>query len=209
MSLGAFLTGDSKTRGGSRYILSGVKWSGHGDGPNDTIEHTKQEVIENHLLRVGGRNHRDNMERLRRFECHCSVSLVEEEFFKLVFLQNDDVLRIAPRGGDRTLRAVARRAINLRHPRLAANWDLAENLRRMREKLCTGSIFREALVICEARDGEEQYGPSYLQDGSHRALACATLMLLNEAQYEQQSAYCSMSKRMYQRLAPGPPDNNS
>ena len=124
------------------------------------IEHTKLEVIENHLLRVGGRNHRDNMERLRRFECHCSVSLVEVEFFKLVFLQNDDVLRIAPRGGDRTLRAVARRAINLRHPRLAANWDLAENLRRMREKLCTGSIFREALVICEARDGEEQYGPS-------------------------------------------------
>ncbi len=140
------------------------------------------------------------MERLARFECHCSVSLVEEEFLELVFLQNDEVARIAPRGGDGTLRAAAKRTINLEQPRLAANWDLAENLRRMREKLGKGSIFQEALVICEARDGEEQYGPWYLQDGSHRALACATLMLLNEAQYEQQIAYCSMSKSMYQRL---------
>jgi hypothetical protein len=71
------------------------------------------EVIENHLLRLGGRNHSDNMERLRRFKCHYSVSLVGEEFFELVFLQIDEVLRIAPRGDDRTLRAVARRAINL------------------------------------------------------------------------------------------------
>ena len=49
------------------------------------------EVIENHLLRLGGRNHSDNMERLRRFKCHYSVSLVEEEFFELVFLQIDEV----------------------------------------------------------------------------------------------------------------------
>src|ERR1035437_1659785 len=168
------------------------------------IEHTRLEVIENHLLRLGGGNHCDNMARVRRFECHCSVSLVQEQFFDLVFLQNDDVVRIAPLGEDRTLRAVAKRAINainFGQPRLAANWDLAENLRRMREKLGKRTIFQEALVICEARDGEEQFGPWYLQDGSHRALACATLMLCNEAQYEQQIAYCSMSKRMCQRLS--------
>jgi hypothetical protein len=163
------------------------------------IEQVSLEVIENYLLRLGGGNHCDNMKRLRRFECHCSVSLVEEELFGLVFLQNDEVVRIAPRGDDRTLRAVARRAISLGQPRLTANWNLSENLRRMREELGRGSIFREALVICEARDGEEEYGLWYLQDGSHRALACATLMLLNEGQYERQIAYCSMSKRIYQR----------
>jgi len=173
------------------------------------IERVSLEVIENHFLRLGGGNHCDNMKRLRRFEWHCSVSLVEEEFFGLVFLQNDEVIRIAPRGDDRTLQAVARRTISLGQPRLTANWNLSENLSRMRKELGRSGIFRDALVICEARDGEEEYGPWYLQDGSHRALACATLMLLNEAQYEPQIAYCSMSKRMYQRLSAGEPDNNS
>jgi hypothetical protein len=103
---------------------------------------------------------------------------------------------------------VAKRAIKLGQPRLAGNWDLAENLRRMRDELCKGSIFQKALVICEAGNGEEQYGLWYLQDGSHRALARATLMLLNEAQYEQQKAYCSMSKHMYERLSAGQTYNN-
>ena len=160
------------------------------------VEPVSLEVIENHLLLLGGGNHDDNMRRLRRFEFHYSVSLLAEEFFGLVFLQNDEVVRIAPRGDDRTLAAVARRAISLGQPRLTANWNLAENLYRMRDKLAsTSNIFGDALVICEARDGEEEYGLWYLQDGSHRALACATLMLLNEAQYERQIAYCSMSKR--------------
>ena len=164
------------------------------------IEQVSLEEIESHLLRLGGGNHGDNMRRLRRFECHCSVSLAEEEFFGLVFLQNDEVVRIAPRDGERTLGAVARRAISLGQPGLTANWNLAENLCRMREKLGRGSIFGDALVICEARDGEEEYGLWYLQDGSHRALACATLVLLNEGQYERQIAYCSMNKRMYQAV---------
>jgi hypothetical protein len=169
------------------------------------IEQVSLEVIENHLLHLGGGNHCDNMERLERFEFHCLVSLVEEEFFGLVFLQNDDVIRIAPRGDDRTLRAVARRTISLGQPRLSANWNLSENLSQMRKELGRRGIFRDALVICETRDGEEEYGPWYLQDGSHRALACATLTFLNEAQYEQQVAYCSMSERTYQRLSAGRP----
>jgi hypothetical protein len=107
------------------------------------------DTIEKHLLRLGGGNHYDNIARLRRFERHCSMSLAEKEFFELVFLQNDDVNWIAPRGDDRTLRAVAKRAIHLGHPRLDANWDLAENLRRMRNKLGEGSIFQEALVFAK------------------------------------------------------------
>jgi hypothetical protein len=158
------------------------------------------DTIEKHLLRLGGGNQYDNMARLRRFERHCSMSLAEKEFFELVFLQNDEVKSISPPGDDRTLSAVAKRAIALGYPRLAANWDLAENLRRMRNKLAEGIIFHEALVVCEARDGEEQHGPWYLQDGAHRALACATLMLLGEAQWEQLPAYCSMSEASYQNL---------
>ena len=141
------------------------------------IEHTTLEVIENHLRGLGAGNHCDNMKRLSRFDSHCSAGLVEKEFFDLVFLQSDEVLRIAPRGDDRTLRAVAKRAINLGQPRFDANWDLAENLRLMREKLRKGSIFQAALAICETANGEEQYGSWYLQDGSHRALVCATLIL--------------------------------
>jgi len=174
------------------------------------IEHTTLDVIEKHLLGMGGGNHRDNMDRLKRFECHCSVSLTEKEFLDLVFLQNDEVrtLSVSPQGCDRTLRAVARRAIDLGQPKLTDNWDLAENLRRMREKLGKRGQLPEALVLCEAKCGEEQHGPWYLQDGSHRALACATLMLLDEANYEQHIAYCSMSKRMYQMLSAGQPDNH-
>jgi hypothetical protein len=164
------------------------------------IEHTRLEVIENHLLRLGGWNHRDNMKRLRRFERHCSARLVEREFFELVFLQTPEVRNIAPPGADRTLRAAAKRAIDLGQPQLSANWDLAENLRRMRENLGPGNIVQEALVVCESRNGEEMWGPWYLQDGSHRALACATLILLNEAQYVCQVAYCSMSEPTYQNL---------
>ena len=156
--------------------------------------------IENHLVRLGRGNHRDNMARLSRFERHFSVSLVQRDFFEPVFLQNAEVAKIAPPGTDRTLRAVAKRAINLGQPELSDNWNLAKNLRRMREQLAQGDIFQEALVVCEARNGEERWGPWYLQDGSHRALACSTLMLLNEAQYEQQLAYCSMSEPTYQKL---------
>ena len=165
------------------------------------LDQTSLQVVENHLIRLGGRNYRDNMERLRRFESHCSVSFSEEEFFGLVFLQSREVARIAPTGCDRTLRVVARRAIDLGQARLSDNWDLADNLWRMRQKLHSGSIYEEALVICEARDGEERYGPWYLQDGSHRALAYATLMLLSEARYEPQKAYCSMSRETYRQLS--------
>jgi hypothetical protein len=165
-----------------------------------TIDKASLETIESHLLRTGGGNHTDNMRRLRRFECHCLVTLPEREFFELVFLQTDETVMISPRGGDRTLRAVAKRATNNPQPRLSANWDLVENLRRMRERLREGNMSQQPLVLCEARNGEEQHGPWYLQDGSHRALAYATLILLNEAQYEPQTAYCSMSRQKFQSL---------
>jgi len=156
-------------------------------------------VIEESLLRLGGGNHADNMKRLSRFQCHCYVLLSEKEFLGLIFLQNDEVTPIAPRGHDRKLQTVAERAIRLGQPTLSPNWKLSENLDLMRKKLETGSIFGETLTICEARDGEEAHGPWYLQDGSHRALAYATLVLLHEETYSERTAYCSMSQPMYLR----------
>jgi hypothetical protein len=164
------------------------------------IKEADLETVEQHLVHLGAGNHRDNMMRLRRFDRHGIVEFAEEEFFGLVFLQNDEVLKIAPRGYDRTLRAVAKRAILLGEVRLSANWDLSENLRRMRESLAKDSLLNEPLVVCEARDGEQQHGPFYLQDGAHRALALATLILLDEAHYKPQSAFCSVSSRMWDHL---------
>ncbi|MGA3050049.1 MAG: hypothetical protein ABSD67_25830 [Terracidiphilus sp.] len=165
------------------------------------IEQADLEIVGRHLLHLGAGNHRDNMTRLRRFDHHCSMELAEEDFLGLVFLQNDEVLQIAPRGRNRTLRAVAERAITQGEARLSENWDLGENLRRMRKSLADGNVPREPLVICEASDGEQQYGLFYLQDGAHRALAFATLILLNETHYAPLLAFCSLSAPMWNRLA--------
>lgn len=164
------------------------------------IKDTDLETVEQHLIHLGSGNHRDNMMRLGRFDRHCIVEFAEEDFFRLVFLQNDEVLKIAPRGSERTLRAVAQRAILLGDARLSANWDLGDNLRRMRESLARDDGLKQPLVVCEARDGEQQFGPIYLQDGSHRALAYATLILMNEAHYLPLSAFCSLSSWMQNRL---------
>lgn len=164
-----------------------------GPGSLKIIKETELETVERHLVHLGAGNHRDNMTRLRRFDRHCIVELSEEAFFGLVFLQNDEVLNIAPRGHDRSLRAIANRAIVLGNTRLSANWDLGENLRRMRESLASEDGLKQPLVVCEARDGEQQFGPFYLQDGSHRALAYATFILTNEAHYRPVLAFCSLS----------------
>jgi len=164
------------------------------------IKDADLETVEQHLIHLGSGNHHDNMMRLGRFDRHCIVEFAEEDFFRLVFLQNDEVLKIAPRGSDRTLRAVGRRAILLGEVRLSPNWDLGENLRRMRECLAKDDGLKQPLVVCEARDGEQQFGPFYLQDGSHRALAYATLILTNEVHYLPLSAFCSLSSWTQIRL---------
>ena len=84
-----------------------------GPGSLKIVKETELETVEQHLVHLGAGNHRDNMTRLRRFDHHCIVELTEEDFLGLVFLQSDEVLNIAPRGYDRTLRAAAKRAIML------------------------------------------------------------------------------------------------
>jgi hypothetical protein len=133
------------------------------------------------------------MKQVESFAHHWLVELTEEEFFGVVFLQSDEVLRICPRGEDRTLRRVAMRTIEHGQPKLSDNWNLAENLTRARENLATGLPLSE-LLLREVRGNEREYGKWYLQDGSHRALGYATLIVLGEGAYKPQRAYCCMSK---------------
>ncbi|QEE28572.1 hypothetical protein FTW19_11535 [Terriglobus albidus] len=152
--------------------------------------------IEEHLRNLGSGNHSDNMDRLSRFSCYFCVVMTEDDFLGTVFLQNPEVASIVPEGESRKLRDVARRGIDLQLPVLGPNWNLATNLDQMRSQLAGGSICLGSPVLCEARDGEEKHGAWYLQDGSHRSLAYAMLLLMGEAQYEEQIAFCAMNAPM-------------
>jgi hypothetical protein len=80
--------------------------------------------IERGLLALGGGNHRDNMQVIGQFPRHYLVELSEDDFFNLVFLQVSQLSTISPPGQDRTLRAVATRAISSSGRKLGSNWDL-------------------------------------------------------------------------------------
>ena len=82
--------------------------------------------IQTCLVELGSGNHLDNMRAISKFSKYFLVELSEAEFFALVFLQNDHVISICPRGDDRSLRSVAHRALASEYPNLHANWNLDE-----------------------------------------------------------------------------------
>lgn len=155
----------------------------------------KLDEIEKHLRHLGAGNHSDNMACLRQFQCYLCIAMNEEDFLDTVFLQNYEVQTIAPQGRSRTLRDVARRAIDSKLRVLSLNWDLDRNLERMRSQLASGGICLDSLVLRETRTGEKEHGAWYVQDGSHRSLAYAMLVLMGEVQYVQQIAFCAMGDR--------------
>jgi hypothetical protein len=142
----------------------------------------------------------DNLNQIRRFARHWLMLLTEEEFFGLVFLQIDGLLAICPRGNDRTLRAVAERANRLGQPNLCPNWNLNANLSRMRELMASKEGRIPPSLIRESNPNKLPYGPFYIQDGSHRALAYASLVITGEVRYEDRLAYCSMSEPVCDKL---------
>ncbi len=159
------------------------------------IRPMKLDEIEEHLIRLGAGNHSDNMARLRQYQCYLCMAMNEDDFLSTVFLQNEEVLTIAPRGDSRSLRNVASRAIDSKLRVLSSNWDLNRNLERMRRQLASGDICLDSPVLCETRTSEKKHGAWYLQDGSHRSLAYAMLVLMGEVQYGQQIAFCAMGDR--------------
>jgi hypothetical protein len=147
--------------------------------------------IEAFLLQAGGGNHLDNLAMIRSFPRHFLISLSEADFWRLVFLQNDHVLPICPRGDDRTLLAVAGRALTIHDPHLSANWDIDEILARTRREVA--NKLPRPLVLRDARDAERWYGDWYIQDGSHSALGYASMILAREKEYHPVDAYCATS----------------
>lgn len=147
--------------------------------------------IENLLVDLGGRNHDDNMRELRPFPNFFLVELFESEFLDLVFLQNDETLAICPRGGIRTLRVVAQRALKLPIRKLSGNWDLDSIAARTKEHLGAPDNHLRPLVLRDAHQSEARYGPWYIQDGSHSALGYAMALLAGDAPYSPVRAYCA------------------
>jgi hypothetical protein len=152
------------------------------------IEPATLKEIEMFLLDLGGGNHEDNMNALRGFPRYFLVELSEVDFFSLVFLQNNHVLPICPRGADRSLRSVAERALKIDSPHLHVNWNLAEVIRQTQEHLVADMPIRP-LVLRDARQSELQYGQFYIQDGCHTALGYAMVILSDNSSYFPPHAY--------------------
>jgi len=160
-----------------------------------------------HLMSLGGGNHQDNMQSISFLPDEGTpnyylISLSEDEFFNLVFLQNNEVLAISPRGEDRRLRAVGTRALDLLNTggnRLSENWNLESNYNRFISFVRDRKAYElPALVLRDARGSELEYEGArwYLQDGSHRALANAMAILRRESRYQPISAYCATAKNL-------------
>lgn len=171
-------------------------------GGINIIKKSSIEEIEGHLISLGRGNHLDNMQSISFLPNDTTpnyylISLSEDEFFNLIFLQNDEVLIIAPRGQDRRLRAVATRALealNSGDSRLSGNWDLASIYNRIMDLLRDGSTYElPPLLLRDARGTELEYKGTkwYIQDGSHRALAYAMAVLKREETYRSINAYCA------------------
>lgn len=161
------------------------------------IRKSSLEEIENHLVSLGGGNQEDNLRSISSLPNYYLLMLSENEFLNLVFLQNDEVIDIAPRGEDRRLRAVANRALRVYefgNTELSDNWNLESNFERLKEHDLEQEGFELlALVLRDTRGSEREYDGArwYIQDGCHRALVYAMAVLRGDVAYQPQRAFCA------------------
>lgn len=154
------------------------------------------EEIKFHLLNLGGKNQKDNLQSIRHFPFYYLLRLSQNDFYGLVFLQRPDLHAMVPLGHDRRLRAVAGRTVTLGRTKLFDDWDLGEIRDRFDELKTEQAVpVLPALLLRDARPNEKQYGPWYLQDGSHRALAYAMAILETKASYVPQPAYLATTEQ--------------
>ena len=152
--------------------------------------------IERDLLALGGGNQEDNMEVIGRFPRHYLVELSEDDFFNLVFLQVPKLSPISPPGQDRTLRAVATRAISSSQRMLGSNWDLDAIESRTKEFLRFGDLQVGPLFLRDPHRSECRHGLWYLQDGCHRGLGYAMAILSAGTSYSPTKAVCSTERHL-------------
>jgi hypothetical protein len=154
--------------------------------------------IEKHLRALGAGNHEDNMKIVRDFPHHYLLTLAEQDFQSLVFLQTQTLSRIVPPDSDRRLAAVARRASQLppTEANLGSNWDISATVTRFRDAYRGQPCHLPPFVLRDTRGSERQWTADgwYLQDGSHRALAYCMAILAGEMQYSPQQAFCATSR---------------
>jgi hypothetical protein len=135
-----------------------------------------------------------------KFNNFYMVELAEQDFWNLVFLQNEEVLRIAPRGEDRSLKPVVRRALalSLDAQKLSGNWDIGDILSRSREYIHEKSISVPPISLLEmAYQGHRnQIPPMYIQDGNHRCLGKGMVLSLCEIHYTPIQAYLATHTRL-------------
>lgn len=159
--------------------------------------------IDSALRKLGAGNHEDNMQVLASFPHHFFLELSEKDFFELVFLQCREVAEICPSGADRTLHAVAYRAVHSPKRQLGPNWDLDQVNHRTEEVLCTSTSSVSPLFLRDARHSEKAFGCWYLQDGSHRALGYAMAILTDRTRYSPLNAFCATTDELA-RIDGGP-----
>jgi hypothetical protein len=158
--------------------------------------------IENHLISLGGGNQEDNLSSISPLPNYYLLTLSEDEFLNLTFLQNGEVIGVAPRGEDRRLRAVASRALRLYESgktELSNNWNLQSILERLKQCDLEQAVLElPALVLRDTKDSEREYGGArwYIQDGCHRALAYAMAVLRGDLTYHTQRAFCATAERL-------------
>lgn len=164
------------------------------------IRSTSAEEIEQHLLALGGGNQVDNMKKTREHSNFYLVELNEEEFFELVFLDNNKMKPIVPDNSDRRLKAVSIRAgSELKENNNVTyddNWDLRKNMEKFNaEYNSSAKIQLPELLIIDATGSEKNFGAQwYLQDGCHRALAYTIEILKGKIQYSAQQTYCATNR---------------
>ena len=102
------------------------------------------------------------------------------------------------KANSRTLKNVAKVANTLKGKKLDDNWDLATIINLTEKSLSSSqnSLKFPPILLRPSREGEIRYGDWYLQDGSHRALGYAMLLLDALVEYNIQEAYILTDKEL-------------
>ena len=119
------------------------------------------------------------------------IDLSEEDVFGLVFLDNSEVRPIVD-SRDRCMRTLAQKALQLlanNKGQLSSNWNLSAVLNRPRKELAAAKASLPPLLLRDSNDSERAHGPLYLQDGCHRSLGYAMVMIRDGIPYPPLRAY--------------------
>jgi len=160
-----------------------------------TIKTVTNIAIEQHLKKIGGGNHKDNMEQVLKYK-HCLlVELSESDFFNLVFLDIAQTKQLIDRAGSRKLADIASVANNHPVTNLGLNWDLADIITK------TNNFARDnqempAILLRPAQGNECKFGQWYLQDGSHRSLGYAMALKNKSLVYKPIKAFFVTNEHM-------------